>query len=49
MHKITVSGYRCLRCKHEWVPNKPDVKPRVCPHCKSPYWDRERKVKKNGV
>lgn len=43
MVKITVWGYRCTRCGHEWVPraSKP---PRVCPHCKSPYWDRERRT-----
>jgi hypothetical protein len=45
MHEIKVSGFRCSRCKHEWVPNSPDKKPKVCPRCKSPYWDRERKVK----
>lgn len=34
-------NFKCKRCSHEWTPrsNKP---PRVCPKCKSPYWDRER-------
>jgi hypothetical protein len=27
-------------------PNKPGTKPKVCPKCKSAWWDRERKVKK---
>jgi len=31
----------CKRCKHEWTPRKEEV--RICPKCKSPYWDRERK------
>jgi DNA-directed RNA polymerase subunit RPC12/RpoP len=36
--------YTCLRCKHKWVP-KTDKKPKVCPKCKSPYWDRKRIVR----
>jgi len=35
----------CLRCKHEWASKNADAV-RVCPRCKSPYWDRERKIKK---
>jgi len=42
---IKVHGFKCLRCPHEWVPRKPDQPPRVCPSCKSPYWDKERKIK----
>ncbi|GAI42616.1 unnamed protein product, partial [marine sediment metagenome] len=26
---------------HKWHPRKP-VKPKVCPKCKSPYWDMEK-------
>lgn len=41
--RISVWGYRCERCGGEWVPrgatNRP---PKVCPKCKSPYWDRPR-------
>ena len=40
---ITVMGYRCERCGHEWVPRDPEQAPRVCPNCKSPYWDQPRK------
>ena len=29
--------YSCLRCGHEWS-SKQD-RPRVCPKCKTPYWD----------
>jgi hypothetical protein len=39
--KIEMDGYRCVRCGHEWIPRKDDH-PRVCPKCKSPFWDRER-------
>lgn len=39
---ITVLGYRCQRCGHEWVPLKhADHPPRVCARCKSKYWDVE--------
>lgn len=35
---IAFLGYRCNRCSHQWVPIGDDS-PRVCPSCKSPYWD----------
>ena len=42
---ITVMGFRCERCSHEWVPRGDlDQEPRVCPKCKSPYWNRPRKA-----
>ena len=36
-----VTAYRC-RCGHEWVPLhlRSEERPRVCPSCKSPNWDR---------
>jgi|ERR1700684_4304277 predicted Zn-ribbon and HTH transcriptional regulator len=40
---ITVMGFRCERCGHEWVPRESDSEPRVCPRCKSPYWNKPRK------
>ena len=41
---ITVMGFRCERCEHEWIPrNGGDGGPKVCPSCKSPYWDTPRK------
>ena len=38
---ITVMGFRCDRCGHEWIPHSIDDPPRVCPNpkCHSPYWD----------
>jgi hypothetical protein len=40
---ITVLGYKCERCSHEWIPR--DIKePRVCPKCKSQYWDRSKET-----
>lgn len=49
MGKIKIEGYICERCGHKWVPRNTDEKPRVCPRCKSPYWDRPRKNKKRQV
>lgn len=40
---ITVMGYRCERCSHEWVPKDSEREPSVCPRCKSPYWNRPRR------
>lgn len=39
---INLPFLKCKRCKHEWIPrtcNYPDV----CPHCNSPYWNKERR------
>lgn len=44
MPEVTLRGYECSRCKHQWVPRDSE-KPRVCPKCKSPYWDVPRKTK----
>lgn len=43
MAKVQLSGFRCDRCSHEWVPREKDQAPMVCPRCKSPYWNRPRK------
>ncbi len=42
--EVVVKKLRCLRCGHEWIPNKTE-KPRLCPACHSPYWDRSRLLK----
>lgn len=41
--KKTVIVYVCERCEHEWIPRNKTKPPRVCPLCKSPYWDRPRR------
>ncbi len=44
--KVTVWGWRCERCGHDWLPreqNKPE--PKVCPSCKSPYWNTPRRAR----
>ena len=44
---VLLLGCRC-RCGHEWLPRNAADKPRVCPRCKSPNWDRQ-KVKRGGA
>ena len=46
--QITLDGYKCERCTYEWVARKKDY-PRVCPACKSPYWDKPRKTITNQI
>jgi hypothetical protein len=42
---ITVMGLRCERCGHEWIPRGGiEEEPRVCPKCRSPWWNRPRKA-----
>jgi hypothetical protein len=42
--QITVMGFKCERCSHEWVPrNESNGEPRVCPKCHSPWWDKPAK------
>jgi Zn finger protein HypA/HybF involved in hydrogenase expression len=45
--KLTVEGYKCERCSHKWIPRIKNEHPRVCPKCKSPYWDIPKK--KSGI
>ena len=35
----------CHRCGKAWWPRRPQ-KPARCPGCKSPYWDRPRRLKR---
>lgn len=43
--KDVILKLQCKRCTHEWFPKR-TTKPKVCPKCKSPYWNRERTKKK---
>ena len=47
MAKIEVPGFKCERCGHIWRPRNETDEPRVCPKCKSPYWNKPRKVAKD--
>lgn len=42
---VMLPGCRC-RCGHEWLSRVKGEKPRVCPQCKSPNWDREMKPRR---
>lgn len=35
---------KCQRCGHLWWPRKLE-RPRICPKCKTPYWDSARTIK----
>ena len=43
MTTVKLTKLECKRCGHIWIPRTPEL-PLVCPKCKSPYWNRERKV-----
>ena len=39
---------RCQRCDYRWKPRVyVSGKPNVCPSCKSPYWNKEKKLHYN--
>ncbi len=40
---ITLMGFQCERCDYQWIPRDIEQEPKVCPSCKSPYWNRPRK------
>jgi predicted Zn-ribbon and HTH transcriptional regulator len=40
---ITVMGFRCDRCGHEWIPRGEKDEPRVCPACHSYLWNQPEK------
>lgn len=42
MPTVTLQGFQCSRCNHQWIPRKKEVA-KVCPKCKSPYWDTPRR------
>lgn len=39
--KIKINKLICKKCNYEWVPRGTEV--RLCPGCKTSYWDVERK------
>jgi len=42
IEEMVVKKCICERCGHEWITRSKEA-PRVCPKCKSPYWDKPRK------
>lgn len=45
---VQLLGCRC-RCGHEWLPRDAAEKPRVCPKCKSPNWDKPKLFERKGA
>ena len=41
---IKIQKMNCKRCNHKWTPRQEEI--RICPKCKSPYWDKIKKQKK---
>jgi hypothetical protein len=46
MAQKQVMAWVCERCEHWWVPRDVSREPKVCPKCKSPYWNTPRQTKK---
>jgi predicted Zn-ribbon and HTH transcriptional regulator len=44
LKEVKVYLYTCERCEYEWVPRIIEDEPRICPKCKSPYWNKPRRV-----
>lgn len=38
--EIQLQKLECKRCSYTWIPRKTEI--RICPKCKSPYWDRDK-------
>ena len=48
MAYVLIEGYMCERCTYRWGSRtgfgvRGQTDPRVCPHCKSPYWNKPRR------
>lgn len=40
-----IECFECDRCHHKWIPRlKIDEEPTICPKCKSPYWNKPRRI-----
>lgn len=36
--KIKIVKLKCKRCEHRWYPTQREI--RICPKCKSVYWNK---------
>jgi len=43
---IKLKGYKCNKCKYEWIPRSEKERPLICPRCKTARWDKLIKKKK---
>ena len=48
MSVALTSGDRCYRCGYTWKAKSKTI-PLICPRCKSPYWDRPRRKRKDSA
>jgi len=44
--KVELKQIKCERCGHTWTPRKTDI--RMCPKCKTPYFDIPRAISKRA-
>ena len=49
MAYVLIEGYMCERCGYRWgsrtgTGTRPKTDPRVCPKCKTPYWNKPRTI-----
>ena len=49
MALVMIEGYMCERCLYRWSPRtgtgiRMKTEPTFCPSCKSPYWNKPRKI-----
>ena len=43
MAYVMIPGFLCERCGHRWIRKQPGTpEPKVCPKCKSTYWNTQR-------
>ena len=43
MPYVMIPGFLCERCGYRWARKRPGTRdPKVCPRCKSPYWNTPR-------
>ena len=41
---VQLMRYNCFNCFHSWLP-RTEKRPRVCPKCKSAWWDVKKELK----
>jgi len=45
---VELSQLKCNRCEWEWFPRALAL-PKICPKCKSPYWNKARTRRRKGA
>ena len=49
MAYVLIEGYMCERCGYRWgarngTGSRAKTDPRTCPKCKTPYWNKPRRL-----